>query len=540
MMSSTIFSSVLIRRKVLLTSLSRTYSRTFAASINRLPDSPWLIAADDDIPLYTNFINGTFLPSSSTSYIDVTDPATNEIIARVPEATKDELNLATQTAKVAFQNWKSTPVQVRQRVMLRLQELISRHQDDLAHLITAEQGKTMIDARGDVFRGLEVVESACYLGERLMGESLGGIGDGIDCVSFRQPLGVCAGIAPFNFPAMIPLWMFPVACTCGNTYILKPSDKTPGASMMLAQLAKAAGLPDGVFNVVHGAKQTVDFICDDSDIRAISFVGSNTVGEYIHARGTANGKRVQANLGAKNHAVVLPDCPKATSKAIAGAAFGAAGQRCMALSSIICVGDANSMIADVVNEAKLLKIGCGFEEGVDVGPLISPESKQRVESIINEAVQQGAKIELDGRGVKVDGYENGNFVGPTILSNVAPNENCAHIHEIFGPVLVCLEAETLDDAIQLINDNPYGNGCAIFTQNGASARKFQVEVDCGQVGINVPIPVPLPFFSFTGSRGSIRGDIHFCKYLTVNEMQNINVVCHVQLSYHQISFLSVP
>jgi malonate-semialdehyde dehydrogenase (acetylating)/methylmalonate-semialdehyde dehydrogenase len=332
----------------------------------------------------------------------------------------------------------------------------------------------------------------------------------MDCVSFREPLGVVAGICPFNFPAMIPLWMMPLAITCGNTMILKPSEKTPGASMLLAQLANECGLPDGVLQVVHGGKPMVDQICQHPDIQAISFVGSDAAGNYIHQQGNLHGKRVQANLGAKNHAIVLPDAPNraATVQAIVGAAFGAAGQRCMALSTLVLVGDTQEWIEDIVHAAKKLRVGNGMDPNVDLGPLITSESKERVETIIGTAIQQGAQLDLDGRGVTVDGYPHGNFMGPTVLSKITP-DNIAYTEEIFGPVLVCLEAATLEEAIHIINDNPYGNGCALFTQNGAAARHFTHTVNVGQVGINVPIPVPLPMFSFTGSRGSISGDLNF-------------------------------
>ena len=494
--------------------------------ITSLPHAPWLLSSSSGAPAYTNLIDGQSVPSTSKELIDVTDPATNNAIAQVPQSTPSELESAVASAKTAFESWRNVPIQQRQRVMLKYQDLIRQYTDDIANLITLEQGKTLTDAKGDIFRGLEVVESACYLGPSLMGETLGNLSDGLDCVSYRQPLGVCAGIAPFNFPAMIPLWMFPVACTAGNTFVMKPSEKTPGACLMLANLAQEAGLPDGVLNVVHGAKDTVDFLCDAPDIRAISFVGSNVAGEYIHARGTANGKRVQANLGAKNHAVILPDAPEGAAKALAGAAFGAAGQRCMALSAVVFVGDAKAMLPEIIAEAKGYKVGSGFDEGVDVGPLISKESKDRVESIISRSVEEGAKLELDGRETDVHGYATGNFVGPTVLSNIDV-ENIAYKEEIFGSVLVCLEVDTLDEAIELVNSNPYGNGTGIFTQSGACARKFVHEIDVGQVGVNVPIPVPLPFFSFTGSRGSIRGDVHFCKY----HMSNQTDASHIQFIY---------
>lgn len=326
-----------------------------------------------------------------------------------------------------------------------------------------------------------------------------------------NPLPCPFGPAPFNFPAMIPLWMFPLACTAGNSFVLKPSEKTPGTSMLLVDLATKAGLPEGVLSVVHGGKDTVNNICRHPTIKTISFVGSNAAGEYIHEEGSKHGKRVQANLGAKNHAVVLPDASReATVKAIVGAAFGAAGQRCMALSTLVLVGKTEEWIDDIVQGAKELTVGCGFDAGVDVGPLITSQSQSRVHDIISKAVEEGASIPLDGRqGGSVEGYPHGNFVHPTVLSEVSTN-NIAYREEIFGPVLTCVNAVgTLDEAIQLINQNPYGNGVAVFTSSGAAARKFTHEIQAGQVGINVPIPVPLPMFSFTGNKASIRGDINF-------------------------------
>ncbi|KAF0694912.1 Aste57867_14254 [Aphanomyces stellatus] len=480
-----------------LTSKSSVIRR---ASVRSFASTP------ERVPL---FINGEFVQSKTDKWIDLRNPATNEIIYKVPQATQEEMRLATASAAEAFKTWKDVPVQQRQRIMLKLQALIRDHTDDLAHSITMEQGKTIPDAKGDVFRGLEIVESACGIGNHLMGETLGNLANSLDTYSYKQPLGVCAGICPFNFPAMIPLWMFPVGITCGNTYVLKPSEKDPGASMILARLAKEAGVPNGVLNIIHGAHDAVNFICDAPEIRAISFVGGNHAGEYIHARGTANGKRVQANLGAKNHAVILPDADKEqTINALAGAAFGAAGQRCMALSVVVFVGETKEWVHEIVAKAKTFTVNGGLEPNTDVGPLITPESKKRVEDLIQAGIDNGADLLLDGRGVNVPKYPNGNFVGPTVLNNVDVT-NPAYTEELFGPVLVCTNVDTLDDALKLINANPYGNGTSIFTQSGAAARKFQHEVDVGQVGINVPIPVPLPFFSFTGSRHSIRGDIHF-------------------------------
>jgi len=461
------------------------------------------------IPAYMNWIDGNFVASSTHEWMNVTNPATNTVVGRLPESTPQELESAIETSAKAFAYWKQVPVQQRQRVNLKYQQLIRDRTDDIARLITLENGKTMADARGDVFRGLEVVESACNVADKMMGETLGGLSTSIDCTTFRQPLGVCAGIAPFNFPAMIPLWMFPLAVAAGNTFVLKPSERTPGASMLLAQLAQEAGLPNGVLNVIHGSRSIVNGICDHPTIKAISFVGSSQAGEFIFDRGTKNGKRVQANLGAKNHAVILPDADRATTiKALVGAAFGAAGQRCMALSVVILVGRAQEWIPDLVAEASKLKVGNGFDVSTDLGPLITVESKERVKSIIGLAVEQGAKLELDGRNIVVKDFENGNFVGPSILSQLKLG-NIAYETEIFGPVLLCMEAETLEEAMDIINGNPYGNGTALFTKSGAAARKFQMDIDVGQVGINTPIPVPLPMFSFTGSRGSIRGDINF-------------------------------
>jgi malonate-semialdehyde dehydrogenase (acetylating)/methylmalonate-semialdehyde dehydrogenase len=323
--------------------------------------------------------------------------------------------------------------------------------------------------------------------------------------SYREPLGIVSAICPFNFPAMIPLWCIPLATVTGNCLILKPSERDPGAAMILAELAKEAGLPEGVLNIVHGAAKTVNFIIDEPRIKAISFVGSDKAGKYIYTRGSEQGKRVQANLGAKNHACIMPDANRnATVNALVGAAFGAAGQRCMALSAIVLVGEAQEWLSDVVEQAKRLKVNAGFEEGADLGPVISKHSKERIESLVQSAVDDGATLLLDGRGYKPEKYPNGNFIAPTIISNVKPHMKC-YTEEIFGPVLVCMNVDTFEDAVDLINANKYGNGVAIFTNSGATAARFQRDIEAGQVGINTPIPVPLPMFSFTGNKGSIAG-----------------------------------
>ncbi|XP_042458660.1 methylmalonate-semialdehyde dehydrogenase [acylating], mitochondrial-like isoform X1 [Zingiber officinale] len=460
-------------------------------------------------PRVRNLIGGAFVESQSKDWIDVVNPATQEVVSRVPITTDEEFKAAVNAAKGAFPHWRNTPVTARQRIMLKLQELIRRDMDKLALNITTEQGKTLKDAQGDVFRGLEVVEHACGMATLQMGEYISNVSNGIDTYSIREPLGVCAGICPFNFPAMIPLWMFPMAVTCGNTFVLKPSEKDPGASMMLAELAIEAGLPDGVLNIVHGTNDVVNNICDDDDIKAISFVGSNTAGMHIYARAAAKGKRVQSNMGAKNHAIIMPDAsPDATLNSLIAAGFGAAGQRCMALSTAVFVGGSKSWEDELTRRAAELKVNAGTEPGTDLGPVISRQAKDRISKLIQSGIESGARVVLDGRGIIVPGHEHGNFVGPTILADITGDMEC-YKEEIFGPVLLLMTADNLDEAIQIVNSNKYGNGASIFTTSGASARKFQTEIEAGQVGINVPIPVPLPFFSFTGSKASFAGDLNF-------------------------------
>eukprot|EP00200_Dunaliella_tertiolecta_P005719 CAMPEP_0202355528 /NCGR_PEP_ID=MMETSP1126-20121109/10385_1 /ASSEMBLY_ACC=CAM_ASM_000457 /TAXON_ID=3047 /ORGANISM="Dunaliella tertiolecta, Strain CCMP1320" /LENGTH=539 /DNA_ID=CAMNT_0048948159 /DNA_START=88 /DNA_END=1707 /DNA_ORIENTATION=+ len=461
-----------------------------------------------EVPKVKLLVDGQLEESKTQSWVNVVNPATQQTLSKLPLTTGEEFQRSVQAAKDAFMKWRDTPISVRTRVMFKLQELIRANTEELARSITMEQGKTLADARGDVFRGLEVVEYACGMAPQLAGEMVENVATGIDCYSIRQPLGVCAGICPFNFPAMVPLWMFPLAVTSGNTFVLKPSEKDPGAAMILAELAMQAGLPKGVLNVVHGTHDVVNNILDHPDIKAISFVGSDKAGRYIYERGSAQGKRVQSNLGAKNHAVVLPDADlESTVKALAGASFGAAGQRCMAISAAVFVGGMDKWRQPLMDAAKSLKVNAGWEADADVGPMISPEAKLRCERLIQSGISEGAQCIVDGRGVKVPGYEQGNWVGPTLLSHVQPHMEC-YKEEIFGPVLSCLEADSLDDAISLVNANKHGNGTAIFTRSGAAARKFQHEVDVGMVGINVGIPVPLPFFSFTGWRGSFAGDLH--------------------------------
>ncbi|EGC28904.1 methylmalonate-semialdehyde dehydrogenase [Dictyostelium purpureum] len=456
------------------------------------------------------FINGKFVESKTKDWIEVRNPANQELLTRVPISTQEEMKAAVKAAEDAFPAWRDTSVSNRARIISNYKNLINKNMDKIAAIITEEQGKTLPDAKGDVFRGLEVVEHSCNVASLMMGETVENVSNNVDIYSYIQPLGVCAGITPFNFPAMIPLWMFPLAIACGNTYVLKPSERVPSASMFLVQLAQEAGVPDGVINVIHGSRDAVNFICDDPAIRAISFVGSGEAGNYIHARGTANGKRVQSNMAAKNHATILPDAHKErTLDALTGAAFGASGQRCMALSAAVFVGESKNWIPELVERAKKLKVSGGAVPSTDLGPVISPQAKERIHTLIQKGIDEGAKCILDGRNVQVaPEFAKGNFVGPTILTDVTTDMVC-YKEEIFGPVLVCLNVDTLDEAIKLINANPYGNGTAVFTASGAAARKYQREIDVGQVGINLPIPVPLPFFSFTGSRGSFVGAGHF-------------------------------
>lgn len=491
-------------------------ARLHASGNKYAPTAPGLSSTSDDFPQTHEkianpeetpyFLDNKFLKSSTKNFIDLHDPATNNLVTRVPQSTQEELEAAVASAKKAFPGWRAQSVLARQQIMFKFTYLIRENMDRLAASITLEQGKTFADAKGDVLRGLQVAETACGITTQMTGEVLE-VAKDMETRSYREPLGIVAAICPFNFPAMIPLWSIPIATVTGNCLILKPSERDPGAAMILAELAQRAGFPEGVLNVIHGAADTVNFILDEPSIKAISFVGSNRAGEYIYTRGSANGKRVQANLGAKNHAALLPDCNKNHAlNSIVGAAFGAAGQRCMALSTLVAVGETKTWLPELIELAKGLNVNAGFEEGADLGPVISPQSKERIEKLIASAEEDGAKVILDGRGYKPPSgkYPNGNWVGPTIITGVKPHMKC-YTEEIFGPVLVCLEVDTLDQAIDLINNNEYGNGVAIFTKSGATATKFQKNIEAGQVGINVPIPVPLPMFSFTGNKKSIAG-----------------------------------
>ncbi|AKX44624.1 methylmalonate-semialdehyde dehydrogenase [Thiopseudomonas alkaliphila] len=463
--------------------------------------------SNSQIPTVKLLINGEFIESKTDQWRDVVNPATQEVLAKVPFATADEINAAVASAKQAFSSWRKTAIGTRARIFLKYQQLIRENMAELAALLTAEQGKTLADAEGDVFRGLEVVEHAAGIGNLQLGELANNVAGGVDTYTLLQPLGVCAGITPFNFPAMIPLWMFPMAIVTGNTFVLKPSEQDPMVTMRLVEMALEAGIPKGVLNVIHGGPDAVNGICDHPDIKAVSFVGSTHVGTHVYNRASLNGKRVQCMMGAKNHAIVMPDANKEqTLNAIAGAAFGAAGQRCMALPVIVLVGESKEWLPELVAKAKTLKVNAGCQAGTDVGPVISPAALARITDLVESGVTEGATLDLDGRNPSVPGFEQGNFIGPTIFSDVSTKMRIYN-EEIFGPVLCVLNADTMDQAIEIINQNPNGNGTAIFTRSGAAARRFQEDIDVGQVGINVPIPVPVPIFSFTGSRASKLGDL---------------------------------
>ncbi len=453
-------------------------------------------------------IGGKWIQSQCTQWIPVTNPATQEVIAEAPNTTAQEMQQAYEAAYQAFLEWKEVAVPARARIMLKYQALLKQHHDELAEILSQETGKTFEDAKGDVWRGIEVVEHACNIASLMMGETVENVASGIDTYSLIQPLGVCAGITPFNFPAMIPLWMFPLAIACGNTFILKPSEQDPLTPTRLAELFLEAGAPAGVLQVVHGGKEQVDFLLKHKNIKAISFVGSVAVGQYIYKTGTEHLKRVQSFAGAKNHMVVMPDANKAqVINNLVGASCGAAGQRCMAISVAVLVGEAQNWKQEIQQAIARIRPGVWNDANAAYGPLISPQAKQRVLGLIEQGKQEGATCLLDGSHCEVDGYPNGNWIGPTVFSEVTA-EMAIYRQEIFGPVLCLVNADSLEQAIELINQSPYGNGTSIFTASGAAARKFQHEIEVGQVGINVPIPVPLPFFSFTGWKQSFYGDQH--------------------------------
>ena len=456
-----------------------------------------------------HWINGAYVGGTSGRFSDVYNPATGEVKSQVPLASTAELNDAVAAAKAAFPEWAATPPLTRARIMFRYKTLVEDNADELAAIITSEHGKVLSDAHGSLTRGLEVVEYACGIPQLLKGEYTEQVGRGIDAWTVRQPVGVCAGITPFNFPAMVPMWMYPMAIACGNTFVLKPSEKDPSCALKLAELAKEAGLPDGVLNVVNGDKEAVDAILEHPDIPAVSFVGSTPIAQYIYTTGAANGKRVQALGGAKNHMVVMPDADMdQAADALMGAAYGSAGERCMAISVAVAVGDAGDKLVELIKpKVESLKIGPGTDNDMDMGPLVTGDHLNKVKGYIDIGVDEGADLVVDGRDYSLQGYEEGFFIGGCLFDKVTTDMRI-YQEEIFGPVLSVVRSQDFDNAVQIINDHEFGNGVSIFTRDGDAAREFTNRIMVGMVGVNVPIPVPMAFHSFGGWKSSLFGDIH--------------------------------
>ncbi len=461
------------------------------------------------VPTLDLWIAGERTPSRSGRAGDVFDPARGEVIRRAPFASAGEVGAAVAAATAAFPGWRDTPPLRRARILARFRELLEARRDELARLVSEEHGKTLPDAAGSVQRGIEVVEFVCGVPHLLKGERAEDVGRGIDCHSAPQPLGVCAGITPFNFPAMVPLWMFPVAIACGNTFVLKPSEKVPSTALRLAELLAEAGLPAGVLNVVPGDREAVDALLVHPGVAAISFVGSTPVARHVYETAARRGKRVQALGGAKNHAVVLPDADLAfAADALVGAGYGSAGERCMAISAVVAVGEAGDpLVAALAERARGLPVGPGDRPGVEMGPVISGPHRERIRGFLEAGVAEGARLVVDGRRHEIPDAGKGFFIGPSLFDQVTPAMSI-YREEIFGPVLVVLRAGTLDEAIDLVNRNPYGNGTAVFTRSGFAAQRFAREIQVGMVGVNVPIPVPVAFFSFGGWKQSLFGDLH--------------------------------
>ena len=458
----------------------------------------------------SHFIDGRRVPGKNGRFGDVYNPATGEVTARVPLASAAEVELAVAAAARAFAPWAAVPPARRAQVLFRLRELIGQHMNDLAALLSAEHGKTLADAKGELARGLEVVEYACGIPQLLKGEYSDQVATGVDTFSLRQPLGVCAGITPFNFPAMVPMWMFPMAIACGNTFILKPSERDPSVTLRIVELAKEAGLPDGVLNLVNGDKVAVDALLADPAVQGVSFVGSTPVGRYIYTTGCAHGKRVQALCGAKNHMVIMPDADMdQVVDAAMGAAYGSAGERCMAISVAVPVGraTADEFVRRMVPRVQALKVAPATDPQAEMGPIVTRASLDRILGLIDSGIKEGATLAVDGRNLKLQGYENGFFLGGCLFDHVKPGMKI-YQEEIFGPVLSVVRAENYEDALGLVHGNEYGNGVAIFTRDGDAARDFMARIDVGMVGVNVPIPVPVAYHSFGGWKASLFGDHH--------------------------------
>ncbi|UYM23800.1 CoA-acylating methylmalonate-semialdehyde dehydrogenase [Streptomyces albus] len=456
-----------------------------------------------------HWIGGQAVDGVSGSFGPVTDPATGEVTTQVALASADEVDTAVAAAKAAYASWGTSSLAQRTTVLFAFRALLDQHREEIARLITAEHGKVHDDALGEVARGLEIVDLACGITVQLKGELSTQVASRVDVASIRQPLGVVAGITPFNFPAMVPMWMFPLAVACGNTFVLKPSEKDPSAAFRLAELFSEAGLPDGVLNVVNGDKPAVDRLLEHPDVAAVSFVGSTPIARHIHATASAHGKRVQALGGAKNHMLVLPDADlDAAADAAVSAAYGSAGERCMAVSAVVAVGAiGDELVAKIKERAEKITIGPGHDPASEMGPLITAAHRDKVAGYVAGAAAQGADVVLDGTGFTVEGYEKGHWIGLSLLDKVSTDSD-AYRDEIFGPVLCVLRAETYEEGLALINASPYGNGTAVFTRDGGAARRFQLEVEAGMVGVNVPIPVPVGYHSFGGWKDSLFGDHH--------------------------------
>ena len=456
-----------------------------------------------------HYINGKHIAGTSTRLGDVYNPSIGEVSAQITMATASETEAAISAAEAAFSAWSATPALRRARILFKFKALLDEHANDLAKAISLEHGKTISDARGEVTRGIEVVEFACGAPHLMKGDFNDNVGTGIDTYSMHQPLGVVAGITPFNFPIMVPLWMIPMALATGNTFVLKPSEKTPSASLMLADLLAQAGLPAGVFNLVNGDKEAVDVLLTDKRVQAISFVGSTPIAEYIYSTGTKNGKRVQALGGAKNHLVVMPDADlDQVADALIGAGYGSAGERCMAISVAVTVGDvADKLVEKLKEKVKTITIGQGLNEKADMGPLVTPQHFKKVKDYVDLGVAEGAKLVIDGRDYSHKSHEKGFFLAPCLFDHVTKGMRI-YKEEIFGPVLSIVRTKTFEEALKLVNDHEFGNGTAIFTRDGEAAREFTNRVQVGMVGVNVAIPVPIAFHSFGGWKRSLFGDHH--------------------------------
>ena len=492
-----------------------------------------------------HWIAGKATTGTSTRSGRVWNPATGEQQGEVLLATAADVDAAVSAARDAYADWSQSSLSKRTKVLFAFRELVNANVDRIAEAITDEHGKVLSDAAGEVQRGLEVVEFACGIPQLLKGDFSAQVSTGVDLYSFREPLGVCVGITPFNFPAMVPMWMFPVAIACGNTFVLKPSERDPSAALILAELWREAGLPDGVFNVLHGDKEAVDGLLEHPDVAAVSFVGSTPIAKYIHGRATENGKRVQALGGAKNHAIILPDADlDYASDQLVAAAFGSAGERCMAISAAVAVGGVGDSLVELVNaKARAVRVGSGRDADSEMGPVVTPEARDRIVGLIGSGEQQGAELSVDGRGLSVDGHDGGFFVGPTVIDRVTP-EMDVYTQEIFGPVLSVVRMDDVDAAIDLINANPYGNGTAIFTSSGEAARRFQRGVRVGMIGVNVPIPVPMAYYSFGGWKDSLFGEHHIHGPEGVAFYTRAKVVTarwpHVDHAEHQQAQFSFP